>query len=154
MSIQGDIMQKTYTKQEYQKYVEDKSPRSKVLRNVIRAFIIGGLICVTGQFISNLISSKGFKSDEVAAITSSILVFIGAFFTGLNIYDELGKFAGAGSIVPITGFANSIVSPAMEYRREGFITGVGARMFIIAGPVIVYGITASVIAGIIYYLIK
>ncbi|MDP4092493.1 MAG: stage V sporulation protein AC [Bacillota bacterium] len=147
-------MQKMYTKQEYLKYVEEKSPKSKVLRNVTRAFVIGGLICIVGQFISNLIISKGVKPEDAAGLTSLIMIFFGAFFTGLNVYDELGRFAGAGSIVPITGFANSIVSPAMEYKREGFVVGVGARMFIIAGPVIVYGISASVFAGILYFLLK
>jgi stage V sporulation protein AC len=92
------------------------------------------------------------SQDQVSAGTAIILVFLGAFFTGLGIYDKLGKFAGAGSIVPITGFSNSIVSPAMEFKREGFIFGVGAKMFVIAGPVLVYGISASVMVGIIYYL--
>lgn len=146
-------MKNVYTKQEYAQYVENKSPKSKVLRNVIRAFVIGGLICVVGQFITNIIAYNGFKQEQVAAMTSMILVFLGAFFTGINVYDELGRFAGAGSIVPITGFANSIVSPAMEYKSEGYIMGVGARMFVVAGPVIVYGISASIIAGILHYII-
>ena len=147
-------MKKIFTNQEYQQYVDKKSPNSKILRNITRAFIIGGLICIVGQFISNLLRSKGLNPDEVASLTSLILVMLGAVFTGFNVYDELGKYAGAGSIVPITGFANSIVSPAMEFKSEGYITGVGAKMFIIAGPVLVYGISASVIAGIIYYLLK
>lgn len=147
-------MQKILTKHEYQQYVEKKSPKSKVLRNVIRAFIIGGLICVIGQFFMNIFRIKGYPSDTAGNLTTLIMVFVGALLTGLNVYDELGRYAGAGSIVPITGFANSIVSPAMEFKSEGYIMGVGARMFVIAGPVLVYGISASVLAGILYYLIK
>lgn len=147
-------MQKTMTKSEYQQYVDKKSPKSKILRNIVRAFVVGGLICVVGQIIVNLLSSRGLNKDTIATLTALILVFLGALFTGLNVYDDLGRFAGAGSIVPITGFANSIVSPAMEYKSEGYITGVGAKMFAIAGPVIVYGLSASVLAGIIYYFLK
>jgi stage V sporulation protein AC len=147
-------MNKAFTRDEYRKYVEKKSPKSKLLRNIVRAFVVGGLICILGQFIANMIASKGVEKDTVSSLTSVIMIFLGAFFTGLNIYDELGRFAGAGSIVPITGFANSIVSPAMEYKTEGYVMGVGAKMFVIAGPVLVYGISASVAAGIIYYLIK
>lgn len=146
-------MKKNFTKKEYQEYVNKKTPNSKTLRNVIRAFIVGGLICVIGQFITNALKSRGLEKDMVSNITSFIMIFLGAFFTGINIYDELGRFAGAGSIVPITGFANSIVAPAMEFKSEGFITGVGAKMFVIAGPVLVYGIIASVIAGILHYFI-
>ncbi len=147
-------MKKVLTKEEYLKYVEKKSPKSKLLRNCIRAFIVGGLICVVGQIISNLLRAKGFNQEFASNLTSLILIFLGALFTGLNIYDELGRYAGAGSIVPITGFANSVVSPALEFKSEGYVLGVGARMFVIAGPVLVYGISASVIAGIIYYMIK
>jgi stage V sporulation protein AC len=147
-------MQNSFTKEEYSEYVDKVSPKSKVLRNVIRAFIVGGLICVFGQFINNLLTMRGLDKDTAATLTSFILVFTGALFTGLNVYDELGRYAGAGSIVPITGFANSIVSPAMEFKSEGFITGVGAKMFVIAGPVLVYGISTSVIVGIIYYLLR
>jgi stage V sporulation protein AC len=121
---------------------------------VVRAFIIGGLICIVGQFITNLLTALGLKKDELSSITTIIMIFLGAILTGLNIYDELGRYAGAGSIVPITGFANSIVSPAMEFKSEGYVTGVGAKMFVIAGPVIVYGVAASVVVGILYYLIK
>lgn len=147
-------MDRTFTKQEYSQYVDKISPKSKVLRNVVRAFIVGGLICVVGQFISNILIMRGMDKETAGTLTSFILVFLGALFTGLNVYDELGKYGGAGSIVPITGFANSIVSPAMEFKSEGYITGVGAKMFVIAGPVLVYGISASVLAGIIYYLFK
>jgi stage V sporulation protein AC len=148
------MMNKTFTKKEYQEYVDKVSPNSNVKRNVLRAFIIGGLICVIGQFFSNFFKSRGYSQDITSNLTTLIMVFLGAFFTGLNVYDELGRFAGAGSIIPITGFANSIVSPAMEFKSEGYVTGVGARMFVIAGPVIVYGVSASVLVGIIYYLLK
>ncbi|MDF2523322.1 MAG: stage sporulation protein [Clostridiales bacterium] len=147
-------MNKTFTKKEYQEYVDKVSPNSNVKRNVLRAFIIGGLICVIGQFFLNFFKSRGYSQDITSNLTTLIMVFLGAFFTGLNVYDELGRFAGAGSIIPITGFANSIVSPAMEFKSEGYVTGVGARMFVIAGPVIVYGVSASVLVGIIYYLLK
>lgn len=146
-------MQKVMTKSEYQKYVDKKSTNSRLLRNMARAFWVGGLICVFGQFISNLLASRGYDREVVSSITTIILIFLGAFFTGINIYDNLGRYAGAGSIIPITGFANSIVSPAMEFKSEGYITGVGVKMFVIAGPVIVYGVSSSVVAGIIYYLL-
>jgi len=143
-------MQKAFTKQEYQQFVDKVSPKSKTLRNVVRAFLVGGLICMIGQFINNLLAQKGFSKDVASNLTSFILIFLGALSTGLNVYDELGKYAGAGSIIPITGFANSIVSPAMEFKSEGYVMGVGSRMFIVAGPVLVYGISASVVSGIIY----
>jgi len=147
-------MQKLFTNKEYVDYVEKKAPKSKMARNVIRAFAVGGLICVVGQFINNVLTAQGFGKDMAGNLTVLIMVFIGAFLTGINVYDDIGKFAGAGSIVPITGFANSIVSPAMEFKSEGYITGVGARMVFIAGPVLVYGISASVVVGILHYLIK
>lgn len=147
-------MQQIMTKGEYKKYVDSKSPASKLLRNVLRAFVVGGLICAVGQFFTNTFKQMGFDADTVASLTAVAMVFLGVLFTALNLYDDLGRFAGAGSIVPITGFANSIASPAMEYKSEGYILGIGARMFLIAGPVLVYGISASVIVGIIYYLIR
>lgn len=147
-------MHKTFTKEEYNKYVEEKSPNSRTVRNVIRAFFVGGLICTAGQFISNLFTMKGFAQEEVASLTSLVMIFFGAILTGLNVYDGIGKFGGAGSIIPITGFANSIVSPAMEFKSEGFVLGVGGRMFVIAGPVLVFGISTSIVVGIIYFLLK
>jgi stage V sporulation protein AC len=150
----GGSMKKEITKGEYRKYVEKKAPKSKVLRNMARAFIVGGLICVMGQIITNLLKNRGLNQIDTASLTSMILILAAIILTAFNIYDEIGKFAGAGSIVPITGFANSIVSPAMEHKSEGYILGVGAKMFIIAGPVLVYGISASVVAGIIYFLVK
>jgi stage V sporulation protein AC len=139
--------------QEYRKYVEKKIPRPNYFKNTLWAFFIGGLICSLGQFINNYLKNIGLKPDEVNTATAIILIFLGAFFTGLGIYDRLGRRAGAGSIVPITGFANSIVSPAMEFKREGYIFGVGAKMFILAGPVFVYGFGSSVVVGLIYFFL-
>jgi stage V sporulation protein AC len=147
-------MQKSITKKEYQEYVNKMSPKSKVARNTLRAFAVGGLICVVGQFFINLLASKGLGKDETSSLATLIMIFIGAFLTGINLYDDIGKFAGAGSIIPITGFANSIVSPAMEFKSEGYIMGVGAKMFLIAGPVLVYGISMSVVIGILHFLLK
>ncbi|KPU27982.1 stage V sporulation protein AC [Caloranaerobacter sp. TR13] len=139
---------------DYNKYVQEKIPKPSYLKNCLWAFFVGGLICTFGQFVINFYKSLGLDKEGVSTATAITLVFLGAFFTGLGLYDKLGKRAGAGSIVPITGFANSIVSPAMEFKREGFIFGVAARMFTIAGPVLVYGFGSSVIVGLIYYLIK
>lgn len=140
------------TPTEYESFIKDKVPKPKVFSNSIKAFLVGGLICDLGQLITNSLKGMGLPKDAVSAGTSIILVFLGAFLTGLGIYDRIGKYGGAGSIVPITGFSNSIVSPAMEFKREGFVFGVGAKMFIIAGPVLVYGTTASALVGIIHYL--
>ena len=140
------------TNEEYSKYVSSlakKSPRCKDLRN---SFWIGGLICVLGQLIGNGWKMAGLSKDAASTATAISLVFISAVLTGLSIYDDIAKTAGAGTIVPITGFANAVVSPAIEFKSEGFITGMAAKMFTIAGPVIVYGTTASVVYGIIYWL--
>lgn len=147
-------MQQVMSRDEYKKYVDKMSPNSKIVRNFFRAYLVGGLICVVGQVFINTFKQMGFDTDIVASLTSIVMVFLGVLFTGLNIYDELGRFAGAGSIVPITGFANSIASPAMEYRSEGYVLGIGARMFLVAGPVLVYGYSSSIIAGILHYLIR
>lgn len=138
-------------KEQYKQYVKDTAPRSPEVRTLLPAFFVGGLICAIGQTISDLLSLwlKDFEKDQIAALTSAILIFLGALLTGLGVYDKIGKFAGGGSIVPITGFANSIVSPAMEYNREGIFFGVCAKMFTIAGPIIVIGIAVSVLVGII-----
>ncbi len=141
-------------KQDYKEYTKQREPKTKLLRNCIMAFIVGGLICDVGQFFFNLYMSMGLSKDKVSTLTSITMVFLGAFLTGLDIYDWIGKYGGAGSIVPITGFANSIVSPAMEYKKEGLVFGVGAKMFTIAGPVLVYGISSSVLVGLIYYLLR
>lgn len=141
-------------KQRFQTISSEVRPKSKIIRNCINAFLVGGLICVIGQLVMNYFISLGLPKDNVSSIVSIVMVFLGSFLTGIGVYDKLASFAGAGSLVPITGFANSIVSPAMEFKKEGFIFGVAAKMFVIAGPVLVYGIGSSVIVGIIYYLIK
>ncbi len=142
------------TNKEYIDYVNKKTPNSKILKNTVLAFIIGGLICCVGQAFSDFYRIMFNLSAEDAKTAVPItMVFLGALFTGLNLYNKLARYAGAGTIVPITGFANSIVSPAMEFKREGLVLGLGAKMFTVAGPVLVYGITASVIVGLIYYLI-
>lgn len=138
---------------EYEDLVKVKTPKPNSLKNCIYAFIIGGIICDVGQLVANTMKGFGLSQDIASSYTSLIMVFIGSFLTGVGIYDKIGKKAGAGSIVPITGFANSIVSPAMEFKTEGFVFGVGAKMFNIAGPVLVYGISASVLVGLVHYII-
>lgn len=142
-------------KNEYKQYIEKMSPKPTYLKNIIMAFLVGGLICCIGQGINDFYM-KIINLDKLAAAsaTSMTLIFLGAFLTGLGVYDLIGKRAGAGSIIPITGFANSIVSPAMEFKKEGYVTGVGANLFKIAGPVLVYGISSSIICGLLYYFIK
>ena len=137
------------SKKDYQNYVDKKSPNSPILKNCFNAFWVGGLICSVGQIILDICKSKGFSTELSGTIVSIILIGISAFLTGLNIFNKIGKFAGAGSLIPITGFANSIVSPAMEYKSEGYVMGVGAKMFTVAGPGLVFGISTSVIIGII-----
>ncbi|MGL5244501.1 MAG: stage V sporulation protein AC [Sarcina sp.] len=140
-------------KKSFKKLSEEDKPEPKVFKNCIRAFIIGGLICVLGQFIKNILLKYGISEEHVSSLVPIILVFLGALLTGLGWYDKIAEFAGAGTVVPITGFSNSIVSPAIEFKKEGFVMGVGAKMFTIAGPVLVYGIGTSVIVGIIYYVL-
>ena len=142
------------TNKEYREYVKTKSPKSPMSMNMLKAFVSGGLICAVGQGILNLYVYFGTVVETAIIATSVTMVFLGALLTGIGIYDKLAKFSGAGTLVPITGFANSIVSPALEFKSEGFITGMSARMFVIAGPVLVFGLTASVIYGVIYYLFK
>ena len=136
----------------YINYVQSISPKTNEARSLIRAFLIGGLICCIGQAIRYAFEFLfGLKGDELAGYTSMVMIFLGAFLTGLGVYDRIGKFAGGGSIVPITGFANSVVSPAIEFKTEGYVYGVAAKMFTIAGPIIVFGVASSVLVGIIYY---
>lgn len=142
------------SKQVYQNYVDKKSPNSPIIKNCFNAFWVGGLICTIGQIILNICKSKGLDQTASSTIVSILLIGISAFLTGLNIFNKIGKFAGAGSLVPITGFANSIVSPAMEYKSEGYIMGVGSKMFTVAGPVLVFGISASIVVGIVYLIIN
>lgn len=145
-------MDPTQSKQEYQEYVDKKTPNSPIAKNIFNAFWTGGLICSIGQIILNICKERGFDMTTSGTIASIILIGISAFLTGLNIFNKIGKFCGAGSLVPITGFANSVVSPAMEYKSEGYIMGVGAKMFTVAGPVLVFGISSSIIVGIIYLI--
>ena len=137
------------TKKDYQEYVNQKSPNSPIIKNCFNAFWVGGLICSIGQIIFDFCKYRGMDTQMSSTIVSIILIGISAFLTGLNLFNRIGKFAGAGSLVPITGFANSIVSPAMEYKSEGYVMGVGGKMFTVAGPVLVFGISTSVIIGII-----
>lgn len=137
------------TKQEYSDYVDKKSPNSPILKNCFNAFWVGGLICSIGQIIMDFCTYQGMDEVSSSTIVSIILIAISAILTGLNIFNKIGKFAGAGSLIPITGFANSIVSPAIEYKSEGYVMGVGGKMFTVAGPVLVFGISSSVIIGII-----
>ena len=137
----------------YQQMVSEAMPKKPMLPQLLKAFVVGGLICCIGQAVSELGRTMlHLDEDALSAFTAIGMVFFGATLTGIGLYDKIGKFAGAGSIVPITGFANSIVSPAMEYKREGYIMGVGAKMFTIAGPVLVYGIGSSIIYGILYLI--
>ncbi len=140
------------TKKDYQNYVNTKSPNSPILKNCFNAFWVGGLICLIGQLIACFCKYRGLDTEISNTIVSIILIFISAFLTSLNWFNKIGKFAGAGSLVPITGFANSIVSPAMEYKSEGYVMGVGGKMFTVAGPVLVFGISASIIVGILYLI--
>ena len=142
------------TKEEYSKYVDKKSPNSPILKNCFNAFWVGGLICTIGQIIKDFCMFKGLDEVSSSTIVSIVLIGVAAILTGLNIFNKIGKFAGAGSLVPITGFANSIVSPAIEYKSEGYVMGVGGKMFTVAGPVLVFGISASVLIGIIATLVS
>jgi len=141
-------------KTKYQELVDELSPNSKILSNCFKAFCIGGLFCIAGQFILNTFKNTGMAEESAAIYTSIALIFIGVLLTGLGLYQRLGKFAGAGSAVPITGFANAVASPAIEFKKEGHIMGIGAKMFILAGPVIVFGTFTSMIVGAFYYISK
>ena len=140
------------TQKEYQDYVDKKSPNSPILKNCFNAFWVGGLICSIGQIIMDFFFFFGIDKDQDGTIVSIILIGISAFLTGLNVFNKIGKIAGAGSLIPITGFANSIVAPSIEYKSEGYVMGVGAKMFTVAGPVLVYGISTAIIVGIAFLL--
>ena len=141
------------TNKDYGEYVKQKSPNSPMGKNLVLAFIVGGAICCIGQAIVNGYAAAGLSKEDAATATSITLVFLGAFLTGLGLYDNIAKYAGAGTLVPITGFANSVVAPALEFKSEGYVTGMSAKMFIISGPVIVFGISASVLYGLIFCLL-
>lgn len=142
------------TPEEYNNYVDKKSPNSPILKNCFNAFWVGGLICSIGQIIFDFCKFKGMDVTNSNTVVSIVLIAISAFLTSLNVFNKIGKFAGAGSLVPITGFANSIVSPAIEYKSEGYVMGVGGKMFTVAGPVLVFGISTAVIIGIIATLFR
>lgn len=144
----------TTTNLAYIELVKNISPKTKEKRSLLNAFLVGGFICVIGQFLRYMI---GFifnvEGDELSSAVSIVLIFFGAMLTGVGVYDRIGKYAGGGSIVPITGFANSVVAPAMEFRAEGFIYGLASKMFVISGPIIVFGVVSSVVIGFVYYFV-
>lgn len=147
------MIQLNLTQKEYSQMADEASPASKTGKNIVLAFLSGGLICTIGQVLFNVYSNSGLDMKDARTAVSITLVGLGAFLTALRIYDNIAKHAGAGTLVPITGFANSIVAPAIEFKSEGYIMGLGAKMFVIAGPVLVYGIASSVIYGIILCII-
>lgn len=140
------------TNQEYEKMVESYTKNSPIWSDCLKAFIVGGLVCLIGEGLRHFFLSRGLSETLAASSVSISLILLAAILTAFGVFEKIAKFAGAGTLVPITGFSNSVVSPAMEYRTEGWVTGVGAKMFIVAGPVIVYGTGASIIAGLIYFL--
>lgn len=141
-------------KQKFKVITDETKPKPKILSNCVKAFLVGGAICTIGEVIMKILERLQYSIEETSALTSIIMVFIGALLTGVGIYDKIASFAGAGTVVPITGFANAVVAPAIEFKKEGFVFGVAAKMFTIAGPVLVYGIGSSVIIGLIYYFIN
>lgn len=138
--------------EEYGELTKRRSHNSKLYKTVPMAFLVGGLICTLGQLLTNLYMMAGISNDTASSLTSISLIFLSILFTGLEWYDRIAQHAGAGTLVPITGFANAVASPALEFKSEGYVLGLGAKMFVIAGPVIVYGVSASVVYGIIYYI--
>lgn len=141
-------------KQEYVEYVETLSHKSNLLKDIFFAFIFGGLICLIGELLKDIFLFYNFDKKDSAVISTILLILIGAVLTAFQLYEKIGKIGGAGTVIPITGFSNSIVAPAIEYKSEGYILGIGSNMFKVAGPVLVYGILSSFILGIIYYIIK
>jgi len=141
------------SKADYQKYVQARAKKSPLVKNCALAFGIGGGICVLGQLIMDGFTALGLEQVDAGTATSISLVFLSALLTGLNLYNKIGRYGGAGTLVPITGFANAVVAPAIDFKSEGFITGMAAKMFTVAGPVIVFGVTASVIYGVILMLL-
>ena len=148
------MTQSNMNPKEYAHLVSKMTPHSRHVVGCLRAFWVGGLICTLGQGLNDLAEQLNLGELTAPMFTSIVLVFLGTTLTGLGVYDRIGKYAGAGSIVPITGFANSVAAPALEYRREGIILGIGAKLFTIAGPVLVYGITASIAVGVIYWVLR
>ena len=148
------MRQTKLTAAQYESMVKKASPSSHLGLDCVKAFLVGGAICAFGELLTKWIVGFGLTREEGGLLSSVILIFLAALLTGLGLYEKLGKSAGAGSIVPITGFANSVAAPAIEFKKEGFVFGVGAKMFAVAGPVIVYGTLTSVIVGIIYYFAR
>lgn len=146
--------QSAAAKKRYSNLVDEVSPNSNLIVNMLKAFVVGGLISCLGQFIVDSFLNMNYSKDDAGMYCSIILIFLGVLLTGLGIYNKIGKFAGAGSIVPITGFANSVAAPAIEFKKEGYVLGVGAKMFIVAGPVILYGTLSSIFSGLVYYYLK
>jgi len=143
------------SQEEYKKLTQKISPKPKVVKNVIMAFLVGGLICSIGQIIVNFyMIYLGLDKTPAQTAGTATLIFVGALLTGLGVYDEIVRIGGAGAIVPVTGFANSMVSPALEYKRESYVFGVGSKLFTIAGPILVYGIASSIVVGMIYLVLK
>lgn len=142
------------TNKQYNEYIEKRSERSPCLLNCIKAFLVGGAICTIAEALSELYVMFGAEKEKSLLFASLSLIFIASFLTGIGVFDKIAKFGGAGALVPITGFSNSVTSPSLEAKSEGFVTGVASKMFTIAGPVIVYGTTASIIYGLIYYFIR
>ncbi len=142
------------SKDEYSKMADKASPNSPILLDCVKAFLIGGLICTFGQLLNLIFQKAGLGENEIKIATPCIIIIITAILTGIGIFDKIARHAGAGTIVPITGFANSVVSPALEFKHEGMVLGTAAQMFSIAGPVLVYGIGSSVLYGIIIYIFK
>jgi len=147
-----DNIEKMKQEKEYAEFVKARTPVHNVWKNMVKAFITGGTICLAGQIILSFCESKGLSKDACASWTSLILVLISAILTGMGIYPQIAKWGGAGALVPITGFANSVTAPAIEYKKEGQVMGIGCKIFTIAGPVILYGIFASWVLGILYWL--
>lgn len=142
------------SKDEYSKMADKASPNSPIILNCVKAFLIGGLICTFGQFLNMIFQNAGLNEKEIKIATPCIIIIITAILTGIGVFDKIARHAGAGTIVPITGFANSVVSPALEFKHEGMVLGTAAQMFSIAGPVIVYGVGSSVLYGLIIYIFK
>lgn len=142
------------TNKEYNEYIQTKSPKSKLFTNCLKAFIIGGIICTIGQVFLNIYKSLGIDKESASTLTTVTMIFLGALLTGLDIYPKIAKHGGAGTLVPVTGFSNAVSSPALEAKTEGYILGVGAKIFTIAGPVILYGTLSSVACGLLYFLWK
>lgn len=138
----------------YEKYVKKFTPKPKYFMNSLRAFLVGGLICVASMWLENRLISEGVSEKDASAYVVMILIMIAQLLTGLGLFDTIAKYAGAGVIVPITGFANSMVAPALEYKKEGIVLGVGGKLFSLAGPVLVSGITLSIVVGLIYYMLS